>query len=182
MQTLATRLLVDNVAAIRAARGAARRTTGLLDALAAILADGALEPAFVALVLTLPGEADIAREIGRDVDPDAIFAARAALRAAIGDASRGRRCATTTGASRRRGPYRPDAASAGRRALRNACLDLLVAARRARRDRARRRGNIEAADNMTDRMAALTTLSLLRRAASARPRSTISTPLCATIR
>ena len=44
-----------------------------------------LEPAFVALVLTPPGEADIAREIGRDIDPDAIFAARSALRAAIGE-------------------------------------------------------------------------------------------------
>ena len=61
-----------------------RQDQGLLDALAAILADRTLEPAFVALALTVPGEADIAREIGRDVDPDAIFAARAALRAAIG--------------------------------------------------------------------------------------------------
>src|SRR5262245_9501837 len=75
LQTLATRLLVDNTAALRAG-GAARVDSGLLDALGAVLADGALEPAFVALALTLPGDADIAREIGRDVDPDAIFAAR----------------------------------------------------------------------------------------------------------
>ncbi len=34
--------------------------------------------------LSLPGEADIAREIGKNVDPDAIFAARKALREAIG--------------------------------------------------------------------------------------------------
>ena len=58
---------------------------GLLDALAAILGDQSLEPAFVALALTLPSEADIARDIGRDVDPDAIFRARAALARAIGD-------------------------------------------------------------------------------------------------
>ena len=57
---------------------------GLLDALAAILADKALEPAFVAEALSPPSEADIAREIGRDVDPDAIFRARTALRALIG--------------------------------------------------------------------------------------------------
>ena len=79
VQTLATRLLVDNVAAAARRREPARRTSGLLDALGAILADGTLEPAFVALALTLPGEADLAREIGRDVDPDAIFAARSAL-------------------------------------------------------------------------------------------------------
>ena len=54
-------------------------------ALGAILADARLEPAFVALALAPPSEADIAREIGRDVDPDAIFAARRALRAAIGE-------------------------------------------------------------------------------------------------
>ena len=56
----------------------------LLDALAAILADKTLEPAFIAEVLVPPSEADIAREIGRDVDPDAIFRARTALRALMG--------------------------------------------------------------------------------------------------
>jgi aminopeptidase N len=61
------RLLVDNVAAVRAGK-ALREDRGLLDALAAILDDASLEPAFVALALTMPGEADIAL-IGRDVDP-----------------------------------------------------------------------------------------------------------------
>src|SRR5256886_8705016 len=84
LQTLATRLLVDNTAALRA-NGAVRQDAGLLGALGAILADGTLEPAFVALALTLPGEADIAREIARDVDPDAVFAGRSALRTAGGD-------------------------------------------------------------------------------------------------
>jgi len=157
LQSLATRLLVDNVAAIRS--GAATRSDqGLLAALAAILDEAALEPAFVSLALTLPSEADIAREIARDVDPDAIFAARNALREAVGKhlaaALQHRYRALAD-----RGPYRPDAAGAGRRALRNTCLDLLVAAgapgaialaARQYRD----------ADNMTDRMAALTALSL----------------------
>src|SRR5260221_6120900 len=83
-QTLAPRLLVDNTAAMRA-NGAARQDPGLLAALGAVLADGTLEPAFVALALTLPGEADIAREIARDVDPDAVFAARRGLQAAAGE-------------------------------------------------------------------------------------------------
>jgi aminopeptidase N len=157
VQTLATRLLVDNVAALRAG-GAGREDPGLLDAFAAILADGALEAAFVALMLTLPGEADIAREIGRDVDPDAVFAARAALRAALGRHLTGalfdhyRRLSEA-------GPYRPDAASAGRRALRNTCLDLMVATRRPDAITLAAR-QYQAADNMTDRLAALATLSL----------------------
>ena len=57
------------------------------------------------------------------------------------------------------GPYRPDADGAGRRALRNACLDLLVAAR-APGAIALAAEQYRDADNMTDRMAALTTLSL----------------------
>jgi aminopeptidase N len=157
LQTLATRLLVDNTAALRAG-GAVRANSGLLDALGAVLADGALEPAFVALALTLPGDADIAREIGRDVDPDAIFAARAAMRAAVG-----MKLAVPLFEHYRRlsesGPYRPDAAGTGRRALRNTCLDLLVATDKPEAV-ALADGQYRGADNMTDRMAALATLSL----------------------
>ena len=83
VQTLASALLVGNVARLRAGQDP-EVDEGLLDALAAILADKTLEPAFVAEALSPPSEADIAREIGRDVDPDAIFRARAALRALIG--------------------------------------------------------------------------------------------------
>jgi aminopeptidase N len=157
LQTLATRLLVDNTAALQAGR-AARTDPGLLDAFHVTLNDGRLEPAFVALALTLPGEADIAREIGRDVDPDAVFEAYTALRAVLGEHLAGplfdqyRRLSES-------GPYRPDAASAGRRALRNTCLDLIVATRRAEAISMAAR-QYQAADNMTDRMAALSTLSL----------------------
>ncbi|MEA2968883.1 MAG: aminopeptidase, partial [Alphaproteobacteria bacterium] len=63
LQTLATRLLLDNVTNLRAGKPA-RRDSGLLDALGAVLGDGTLEPAFIALALTLPGESDLAREIG----------------------------------------------------------------------------------------------------------------------
>src|SRR6476659_6720846 len=83
LQTISTRLLIDNVAALRSGRPI-RGDDQLMLALAAILDDTALEPAFVALALVPPGEGDIAREIGRDIDPDAIFRARAGLRAAIG--------------------------------------------------------------------------------------------------
>jgi aminopeptidase N len=157
LQTLATRLLVDNTAALRAG-GTPRTDQGLNDALSALLADGALEPAFVSLLLTLPGEADIAREIGRDVDPDAIFAARSKLQAAVGEHLAGalfdhyRRLSES-------GPYSLDPASVGRRALRNTCLDLLVATKRPDAI-ALAAHQYQAADNMTDRMAALSTLSL----------------------
>jgi aminopeptidase N len=157
LQTLATRLLLDNVASLRAAK-AARQDSGLLHALDAILDDGTLEPAFVALVLTLPGESDLAREIGQDVDPDAIFAARSGLRAVVGEHLAGSLFDHYRRLSESR-PYSPDAAGAGRRALRNICLDLLVATRRPDAVSLAAR-QYQAADNMTDRMAALSTLSL----------------------
>jgi aminopeptidase N len=157
VQTLATRLLVDNVAALRSG-GGPRQDAGLLDALGMMVRDGRLEPEFVALVLTLPGEPDIAREIGSDVDPEAIFAARSALRSAVANHLANplfdhyRRLSET-------GPYRSDPAGVGRRALRNTCLDLLVATRREDATSLADR-QYHAADNMTDRMAALSALSL----------------------
>ena len=179
LQTLALRLLVDNVAALRAGE-APREDRGLLDALAAILDDASLEPAFVALALTMPGEADIAREIGRDVDPDAIHSARTGLRAAIGD-HLGAALMATYRRLEDRGPYRPDAASAGRRSLRHLCLDLMAATGRPDAI-ATAAEQYRTADNMTDRLAALSTLVALRALRNAPPRSTISSRATATIR
>jgi aminopeptidase N len=117
-----------------------------------------LEPAFVALALVPPGEGDIAREIAQDIDPDAIFTARIALRAEIGD----RLSPLLTAAYDEMtvdGAYFPDAESAGRRALRNVALDLLAASGKAPAiTRAARQ--YHDADNMTDRMAALAALAL----------------------
>ncbi|HTV34840.1 MAG TPA: aminopeptidase N, partial [Xanthobacteraceae bacterium] len=157
VQTLAISVLKQNAAAIRAG-GAAREDEGLMAALGAILADDKLEPAFIALTLMPPVEADIAREIGRDVDPDAIFAARRKLRAAIGE-RHGSVLAKAYEQMITPGPYRPDSESAGRRALRNVCLDLLAITERSEAI-ARAFAQYENADNMTDRMAALETLSL----------------------
>ena len=156
VQTLAMSLLTSNVSALRGG-APAREDEGLMAALATILADQSLEPAFVALALTPPSEADIAREIGGDVDPDAVFAARKKLRAATGERL-GAALAETYARMITPGPYRPDAAGAGRRALRNVCLDLL-AATQASDAIARALAQYDAADNMTERMAALETLS-----------------------
>ena len=162
-QTLATRVLVEDVSALRrgaaSAASARRGATELADALQILLGDGGPEPAFVALMLALPGESDIAREIGRDIDPDAIFRARSSLRTFIGR-KLGVSLLDRHNSLHTSGPYRVDAQSVGRRALRNTCLDLLAAT--CDRDAillAERQ--YRAADNMTDRMAALSALSLV---------------------
>jgi aminopeptidase N len=157
IQSLATTLLIENVATIRAGREP-REDQALTAALGAVTADSQLEPAFVALALAMPSENDIAREIGENIDPSAIFLSRAWLRAALSG-----RLAPALRETYRRlddgGPFSPEAASAGRRALKNACLDLLAATAAASAIALAAR-QYHQATNMTDRMAALTTLSL----------------------
>ncbi len=156
IQSLAVSSITENVVAIRAGKPP-HDDEGLVASLGAVMADPALEPAFVALVLAMPTETDLAREIAHEVDPDAIFAARAHLRKAIGT-----RLGSALRETYRRmhddGPFSPDAASAGRRALKNVCLDLLAAAGTSAIAVAARQ--YHQATNMTDRMAALATLSL----------------------
>ena len=157
-QTLAMRALIASTAAVRAGEPMPDHS-GLASALAEVVANGTLDAALRAQILTLPNESEIAREIGRDVDPDAIAAARDDLRTKLGAM-----LATTLrdlhASLADLGPYRPDAAGQGRRALRNVALDLLVA------------GNtsefvplahlqFEEANNMTDRVAALAALNRL---------------------
>jgi len=154
--TLASRLLVSNVERLRFDQPT-EADEGLLAALAAILADGALEPAFIAQALQPPSEADIAREIGQDVDPDAIYRARLALRTLIGlHLNTG--LTKTYQAMTVPGPYSPDAQSAGKRSLKNTCLGLLAATGESHAI-ALVAQQYQTADNMTDRVAALTTLS-----------------------
>ncbi len=151
-QTLAMRSLT--LGAAEAARGeAVDFDVALIDALADVVEDEALEAAFRAQVLQLPGEADIAREIGRDVDPDAIASARNQVRARIADRI-GNRLGALVDRLATAAPFSPDAAAAGRRSLANAALDLLVADGNADAV-ARVSERFATADNMTDRSAAL---------------------------
>ncbi|WP_407047954.1 aminopeptidase N [Methyloraptor flagellatus] len=148
-QTLATTALIEATRAVRA--GAVPSIDPkLVDAFARVAVDDKVDPAFRALTLALPAEADIAREIGSDVDPDAIFAGRDALKKAIATGGRTafRHLYESLASAE---AYSPDAASAGRRALRNSALDYLAHAGETDSVMERYR----TADNMTDRLAAL---------------------------
>ena len=126
----------------------------LLDLAGATATDDALEQAFRALALTLPGEADVAREIANNIDPDSIHGAREALTSAIARRNRDAFVALY-GSLHDDGRFSPDAASAGRRALRNALLVLLAGIEDGEDIAA---VQFRAATNMTDRAAALAAL------------------------
>ncbi|MEO0978159.1 MAG: aminopeptidase N [Pseudomonadota bacterium] len=115
-----------------------------------------LDPALKALALTLPSEADIAQEIGKDVDPDAIHTARQTLRAEIAARHRSE-LHKALAEFMPAGAYSPDAETAGRRALSNRALHFYAVSGAGKAsdlvwDRFRN------ADNMTDRIGCLTLL------------------------
>lgn len=154
--TLAMRHLIAGTAAFQAGTKPAS-PDALIAALAKTLDDERLDPAFVAQVIAVPSESDIANEIGADIDPDAILAARQSLRRSLG-AAIGGRCEAIFSRLASAEPYSPDAASAGRRTLRNTCLDFLtVNGGHGAIERAYR--HFATADNMTDRFFALYVLT-----------------------
>ncbi len=149
-QQYATALMLEMIADVQAGRALAM-DAGLLATLRANLAIP--DRAFAAEALALPGAAFVADQMAV-VDVEAIHAVRSFLRAGIG-AALGSELRAVYDVLADSGPYRPDGASIGRRALRNACLSYLVAAG----DDGLAAAQFEAAGNMTDSLAALVDLA-----------------------
>jgi len=128
------------------------------EAMGRALADQAADPAFKALLLSLPSEPDLALAL-QPADPAAIHEAREALRLrlAVHLAEDLRRLHSGLQES---GEFSADAAAAGRRALRNAALELLAANPRAETAELAD-GHYRGAGNMTDAMGGLNALMLI---------------------
>ncbi len=133
------------------------------EAMRSVLRDARLDPAFKALVLTLPSEGYIAEQL-EAVDPPRIHAVRRAfqLELALALADDWRWAFETHQVG---GPFSPDAASSGRRALANLALAMACLGAQHRSDaewpeRAAQR--VSEARNMTDRLGALNALIFAR--------------------
>ena len=124
-QRLAGALIIAAVAAARG-EGTAPETAPFAQALSRVLNDQGLDDAFKALMLGLPSEAEIAAQMGHNVDADAVFMGREHVRAALGLALQ-TELADALAATWDAGPYQPDTQPAARRALRYAALALLAA-------------------------------------------------------
>lgn len=151
-QKLATQSILSSVRSIR--RGKAPKAKLRLGEIAAeILGDNTLEPAFRALMITLPGENEIAQTIARNVDPDAIFKALRFTLGEIGAATEPLRTAIMAN-NTLNAEYRPNSDEAGKRSLINQMLNLGVLANsnEAEADSIKQ---FENAANMNDRAAAL---------------------------
>jgi aminopeptidase N len=139
--------------------GAGEVPAAWIDGMGAVLTDESLDPAFRAMALEVPGIDEISGKIAADgglSDPDAIHAALQRMRQTLGD-KLSALLNELYESTKSDGPYSPDAASAGRRALKNRCLAALAAT-----------GSPDAftlaeaqfrrADNMSDALPALTVL------------------------
>ena len=126
-------------------------------ALGAAVASEELEPAYRAELLKLPTQADVARLIGKNVDPALIHRAHRQLSKLIGR-TLGPLLEDLYVTMAGKGDFSPDAQSAGRRALRNAALTLL-SARGTPEDTARLAKHYFKATNMTERAHALLLLA-----------------------
>jgi aminopeptidase N len=140
------------VASLAQGKGSARGSR-YAKALGASILSVELEPAYRAELLKLPTQADIARIIGKNVDPALIHRAHRALSRLIGR-TLGPQLEALYAGMGERGAFSPDAASAGKRALRNAALTML-SARGAKGDAERLSRHYAGASNMTDRAHAL---------------------------
>jgi aminopeptidase N len=136
--------------------GGAPPATAYLDALAATAANEDLDPAFRSLVLSLPGQDDIAQacvDAAIVPDPTTIHAGLKSVGQAIGthlqDLFETLYAQLETAAD-----YSPDAGQAGKRALRNIALKRLTPLDQGQRARAQ----YDAARNMTNQLAAFVCL------------------------
>ena len=123
-------------------------------ALGRTLEDDTLNAAYIAEMLKLPSESDIARMIKNDVDPTAVHKSRKAFSKRLGQKLGKQLEALYDGMGSGGEPFSPDASQAGRRAARNCALGLL-AARNGRADTARLAAHFDEATNMTDQAFAL---------------------------
>ncbi len=152
LQNLAMQDLVAAVKSLQKARSF-DFDKQIIDIFDALSRDETLEPAFRAQALTPPSEQEIARVIGKNIDPNAIYSVRKSYFRSLADAV-GDNLLPLIESARVTGPYVPDAESSGKRALFNLFLGFAVT----RGDKEALRlvnDQLNNATNMTDRSSAL---------------------------
>ncbi len=152
-QQFATRLLLDLA---DEKPGADERISSLIEAFGRALADDSLDHAFVAQMLAIPSEGELA-QAATPVNVDGLHTARERVLSDVARALEGELNNTYQRLTSNE-PYSPDAASAGRRSLRNAALSYLSQLETPETDQLVA-NQYKTADNMTDKVAALALLA-----------------------
>ncbi len=156
LQTYAMRTLLANYQTLKAGKRSSEGG-GFVTALKAAIGVRGLEPAYLAELLKLPTVSDLIREAGADIDPGLAYRAHRQLARRIGR-TLGSDLERLYSSLRTKGVYSPDAAAAGKRAVRNVALTLLTV-RAGDSDRDRLKAHYFSATNMTDQAHALNLLA-----------------------
>ncbi len=130
----------------------------LAEALGDTLESDALDSAFKALALSLPGEGSIAMVLADNIDPSKIHTVRRELLKQVSTGMSARLLGAYENL-KSEAPTSQDMQQVRARSLRNQCLGLLVAQEEAQFD-ALARTQYEMADNMSDRMGALGAIAM----------------------
>jgi len=154
-QQLSTDVLLAMIRDIQLGRPA-RADSIYIEAMGGVLERAGEDHAFTALMLIPPSESELALAV-TPIDPEAIHEARKALIRAVADAH-GAALDALYRTLESRGAFSPDAASAGRRSLRNSVLRFLTAADDARAAEIAD-AHYRSATNMTEMTAGLASLS-----------------------
>src|SRR5690606_29943423 len=144
LQTASTTLIAN---AALGTKWSGDEVDALRQALLDTLENPDLDDAFKAQVIDIPADTVVGRHIGRDVNPDAVAAARKALLTAL-VAPVAQKLEAIYQSLAVSEPYSPDATQSGRRSLRNGLLGLLTAG--SDRGAALAASQYDSATNMTD--------------------------------
>jgi len=153
-QKFATELLIRMADEVRGGK-APVVDPKFISAFGELLADARKDPSFTAMATLLPSEMELAQSIDQ-ADPDAIHKARETLRRELAHTHKGK-LLELYHALKSNEPYSPDAASAGKRAMRNTSLRYITS-----EDTAEGRSlafeQFRSSDNMTDKIGGLAPL------------------------
>jgi aminopeptidase N len=154
-QKLGMKLLLSKVTG-DGKRGNEDFTGTFAAALQSTIADTSLDNAFKALMLQLPGEAEVTAAIGRNVDADAVHQWRNAVRRSIANTMKGE-LEKQMRETQENSTYAPDTPGTARRSLRYSALSLLALAdSKAALEIAQ--GELHAPHSMTAEMGALSAI------------------------
>lgn len=155
MQTIAMRMLLDKIDCLKDDRKTGDSFDCFFHGVEGTLGDEELEPAFRAQFLAFPSGADIMQHIGQDVNPTLVHQASTWLKQEM--ATRATQTLITLYERNQiHEAYQPNGEQVGKRALKNAALSILASVPGDGERFAKRQ--YEDANNLTDRLSALTAL------------------------
>lgn len=156
MNRLMLQALLEQVRSILISKQTTEVSPVLTETFGKLLQDDNLSPAFRAVAMALPSERTIADEMPV-IDPDAIHCAREHVRKVLALKTMST-LQDLVSTMQTPGEYSPDPISAGKRALKNACYNYLIVTS-VKHHLIALRNQLLTAENLTDKLAALTLIS-----------------------